>query len=236
MRIGGLEFTPRPVPTIAALAAVALTFSLGQWQSGRALEKAGRQSLLEERASQPALRLTGAAGDPGELSFRRVRAEGRFLPEGQIFIDNRVAGTRAGFHVLTPLAIEGSGALVLVNRGWIARTADYPRAPEVPVPSGPQAVEGLAAQPSTRFLELSEDTVSGNVWQNLSMERYAVRTKREVLPVVILASTPAPGLAAVEERPDAGIAKHREYALTWYSLAATVAALWVGLNLRRARQ
>ena len=56
-----------------------------------------------------------------------------------------------------------------------------------------------------------------------------------MLPVVVLASPPAPGLAAVEERPDAGIAKHREYALTWFSLAATVAALWVGPQPAKGR-
>jgi surfeit locus 1 family protein len=80
---------------------------------------------------------------------------------------------------------------------------------------------------------LSADTVSGSVWQNLSLARYAAWSGKPTLPVVLLAA-PAPGLAAVVEKPDAGIAKHREYALTWFSLAATVVALWVGLNLRRA--
>lgn len=235
MRFAGLDFAPRPVPTLAAFAMIALTVSLGQWQSRRADEKAARQALLESRASEAPVRLAGPVRGAQDIALRRVLAEGRFVPEGQIFIDNRVVGTQAGFHVLTPLSIEGSGALVLVNRGWIARTAAYPRAPDVPVPSGVQAVEGLATQPPGRFLELSEDTVAGNVWQNLSIERYAARSRQEVLPVVILAIPAAAGLAAVEERPDAGVAKHREYALTWFSLAVTVAALWVGLNLRRVR-
>ncbi len=56
-----------------------------------------------------------------------------------------------------------------------------------------------------------------------------------MLPVVILADTPGAGLAAVTESPDAGVAKHREYELTWFSLAATAAVLWIALNLRRAR-
>ena len=124
-------------------------------------------------------------------------------------------------------------SVVLVNRGWVARTAAYPSPPEVPVPAGEQGVEGLATVPPRRFVELSADTVAGSVWQNLSIERYAAITGRDVLPVVVLAAVPAPGLAAVEERPDTGIAKHQEYALTWFSLAATMAALWVGLNLRR---
>ena len=86
-----------------------------------------------------------------------------------------------------------------------------------------------------RVLELSADTVSGNVWQNLSIERYRRQTGNPVLPIVILADRPAPGLTAVRETPDAGIAKHREYALTWFALATTVLALWIVLNLRRVR-
>jgi cytochrome oxidase assembly protein ShyY1 len=42
-------------------------------------------------------------------------------------------------------------------------------------------------------------------------------------------------LEAVRESPDAGVDKHREYALTWFSLAATVLALWIALNARRVR-
>jgi cytochrome oxidase assembly protein ShyY1 len=37
----------------------------------------------------------------------------------------------------------------------------------------------------------------------------------------------------VRERPDAGVAKHREYELTWFLLAATAGALWIGLNARK---
>jgi surfeit locus 1 family protein len=233
VRLGPLDFAPRLVPTLAAAAMVALTLSLGRWQVHRAEEKAGRQDLLEKRAGEHPVELKGAGPSPEALLFRRVRASGHYLAAGQIFIDNRIHAGRAGFHVVTPLAIAGSDAVVLVNRGWVGRTADYPRPPPVPVPAGEQSVEGLATVPPARVLELSADTVSGSVWQNLSLARYAAWSGKPTLPVVLLAA-PAPGLAAVVEKPDAGIAKHREYALTWFSLAATVVALWVGLNLRRA--
>lgn len=235
MKLGAFAFAPRPVPTVAAFALIALTLWLGQWQAGRAAEKAGRQALLEARVAEPALAIAGRVRDAEAVLFRRVRARGHYDAAGQVFIDNRVHGGRAGFHVVTPLALGEGGPYLLVNRGWAARAADYPSPPAAPVPGGEQRVEGLATIPSKRFVELSGDTVSGSVWQNLSVERYAQRTGRDVLPVVVLADPPAPGLAAVTEKPDAGIAKHQEYSLTWFSLAATVAALWVGLNLRRAR-
>ncbi len=234
MRVAGLVFAPRLVPTLAAAALVALTVWLGRWQADRAEEKTARQALLEARGREAPLQLTGGVRSADEIVYRHVRARGRFVPEGQIFVDNRVHAGRAGFHVVTPLALGSPGALVLVNRGWVARTAAYPRPPDVAVPEGEVTVEGLATVPPARILELSADTVSGSVWQNLSLSRFAARAGREVLPVVILASPPAPGLVAVEEKPDAGIAKHQEYSLTWFSLAATVAGLWLALNLRRA--
>ena len=152
-----------------------------------------------------------------------------------MFIDNQIREGRAGFHVVTPLRIDGSRDAVLVNRGWIARSRAYPRPPDVDVPQGRVEVSGIATRPPARYLELSPDTIAGNVWQNLSIERYRSRTGLAVLPVVVLMDSAAPGLSAVREKPDAGIAKHQEYALTWFALAATALVLWVALNLRRRR-
>jgi len=234
VRIGPVDFAPRPVPTVAAFALMALTLWLGNWQDRRAAEKTERQALLEARVAAAPVTITGAGGSAQDLLFRRVRAQGRFLPEGQIFVDNRIHGGRAGYHVMTPFRIAPSGAILLVNRGWVARGPAYPAPPEVAAPEGERAVTGLAVLPPARFLELSADVVEGRVWQNLSIERFAQRTKEPVVPVVLLASPPGEGLVVVEERPDAGIAKHREYSLTWFSLAATVAVLWVALNWRKA--
>jgi len=212
---------------------VALTGWLGTWQSRRAEEKLARQALLEQRLAETPVALTGSVPSAEPLLYRRVRVRGQWIPEGQIFIDNQVAAGRAGFHVVTPLRIEGVREAVLVNRGWIARTAAYPRAPDVPVPAGAVEVHGLASLPPRRVLELSSETIAGNVWQNLSIERYG--RLMPVLPVVVLAEPPAAGLQAVTEKPDAGVDKHREYALTWYSLCVLAIVLWLALNTRRAR-
>jgi surfeit locus 1 family protein len=214
---------------------IALTISLGRWQMHRAEEKEARQSMLESRMAEPPVRLTGSVPSAEPLLFRRVHAEGDWLPERQIYIDNQIHDGRAGFAVVTPLRLRGSASAVLVNRGWEPRGPEYPQAPRVDAPAGPVAVDGIATLPPARFLELSSETVTGNVWQNLSIERYRTRTGLDVLPVVVLADPPAPGLASLAERPDFGVAKHREYELTWFSLAATVFVLWVALNLRRAR-
>jgi surfeit locus 1 family protein len=165
-----------------------------------------------------------------------VRVAGEWIPGRQVFVDNQILGGRAGYFVVAPLRLDSSSDAVLVNRGWIARGPAYPAPPEVALPTGHVEIAGLATRPPARFLELSAEVVAGSVWQNLSIERYRERTGLAVLPVVVLQEGGTqPGLTAVREKPDAGIAKHQEYALTWFSLAATALALWIGLNLRRAR-
>ncbi|MDQ3027433.1 MAG: SURF1 family protein [Pseudomonadota bacterium] len=235
MRIGPFSFEPRLVTTVAAVGFIALTLSLAFWQVDRAEEKSRRQALYDARLADAPVRLTGSVPSPDALLYRQVRASGEWLAEHQVFIDNQIRGARAGFHVVTPLRIEGSRDALLVNRGWIARSRDYPRPPAVAVPQGRVEVSGLATRPPSRYLELSPDTIAGSVWQNLSIERYRSHTGLTVLPIVVLMDSAPPGLSAVREKPDAGIAKHQEYALTWFALAATALVLWVALNLRRIR-
>lgn len=221
--------------TLAAALALALLLSLGRWQLSRAGEKEARQALYDARRGETAVVLSGSVPAAEPLMYRQVRAAGEWIADRQIFIDNQIRAGRAGFNVITPLRLEGRAEAVLVNRGWIARNADFPRPPAVEVPAGRVEVTGLATRPPARYRELSAETVSGSVWQNLSIERYAVQSGLALLPVVVLADAPAPGLAPVRETPDAGVARHYEYALTWFALAATVAVLWIALNSRRVR-
>ena len=94
---------------------------------------------------------------------------------------------------------------------------------------------GIATLPPQRYIELSAETITGNVWQNLSIERYARVQRMTVLPVVVLDGHPAPGLAPVQETPDAGISRHVEYEFTWLAFALTALVLWIALNTRPAK-
>lgn len=211
----------------------ALTFWLGNWQLDRAQEKRERQALFEARSHDTPVRLTGPVASAVPLLYRSVRVDGTWMPARQFYVDNRIHGGRAGFHVITPVAIEGSDAAVLVNRGWVARGPEYPRPPRVSSPEGRAEVAGMATRPPARVLELSGQTVAGDVWQNLHIERFAAHARMKLLPVVVLAEPAGEGLAPVREVPDAGVAKHVEYAFTWFALAATVTVLWIVLNVKK---
>lgn len=233
LRLSEIHFVPRPVPTLAALCALALTLYMGYWQQGRAETKRALQSEFEARAAAPAVVLGAAAiSDPLRLRYSRGFARGEWLASGQIFLDNKFDGESVGFHVITPLKIEGTNRHVLVNRGWVARGSVYPAPPAVSLSPGSVEVEGVLVVPSKKFLELAPAIVQGNVWQNLTIERYQAASGLDILPLVLLAEITGAGLRPVRERPDARAEKNVEYMLTWYSLAATVFALWVALNVK----
>ena len=173
----------------------------------------------------------------GALLHRRVAAVGRFDDAHTVYLDNRVHGGVAGYHVLTPLRIAGGETAILVNRGWVATGRSRAQLPAVGVPAGRVRVEGLATDPDSRYVELASGSERGRVWQNLDFARYRALYGAPLQPVLLLQTTDT-GDQLVRDwpRPDAGVAMHTSYAFQWYSLAATLAILWLGLNVKRLRR
>ena len=227
------QFEPRLVTTLAAVAGIALTLALASWQLGRAHEKERLAARLEMLARDPPVSLTSAEVGAVDVEGRRVTARGQFEPEYAVLIDNRIRRGVAGYHVLMPFAIEGRRH-VLVNRGWIAGTADRSRLPEVKTPAGTVEITGLAVTPSRRFLELSANPAEGKVWQNLTLERYRQAVPIPLQPVVIQQESPLEdGLAREWDPPDLGVNKHYGYAFQWLALALTILVFYIVTHVRR---
>ena len=223
----------RFAPTLAAVGGVLLTAYLGSWQLDRAAYKQSLQAQAELADRQPPVHMPAEPVTAGTLDYRRVEAEGTFRPEATIFLDNRVHQGQVGYEVLTPLQV-GATTYVLVKRGWVKAAAARDALPAVETPGGQVRVEGLALPPSHRYVELSPQTVSGNVWQNLSLERYAQQYGLTLQPVVIQQSNDLPdGLVRAWRRPDTGVDTHRAYALQWLAMSLSIAILYLVLHVRR---
>lgn len=113
----------RIVVFVAAAAAAAGTARLGLWQLDRAEQKLRAQAEIDRRERLPPLTLAELARQPAQLAAqrqRRAEVEGRWLNRWTLYLDNRAMDGRAGFIVLTPLALDDGSAL-LVERGWVAR-------------------------------------------------------------------------------------------------------------------
>jgi surfeit locus 1 family protein len=136
--------------------------------------------------------------------------------------------------VLTPLRVDGSAFAILVNRGWVAVGRSRERVPAPPTPAGRVRLEGMAVDPSSRFVELGDAAPQGRVWQNLDFARYAKTSGLRLQPVLLQqTSDTADGLQRDWPRPDTGVDTHVSYAFQWYSLATILMVLWLVMNVRR---
>lgn len=228
------RFRPRFVTTLAAAAGIAVTLALANWQLDRAHEKQELAARLEALAKDPPVSLAAAEVKAEDVQWRQVTARGRFEPKHAVFLDNRVRHGVAGYHVVMPLAIGGGDRYVLVNRGWIAGTLDRSRLPRVKTPEGTVEITGLAVTPSGRFLELSSKVAEGNVWQNLTLERYRQAVPITLQPVVIQQESALDDdLTREWDPPDLGINKHYGYAFQWLALAVTILVFYLVTHVRR---
>ena len=224
------------VVALATILAIALFVAAGNWQRDRMRAKEAERSQADRAAALPPVPLP-RTDEWQSWRHRRVVVSGNWRGGAQLLVDNRVHAGRAGFAVVTPLALD-DGRVVLVDRGWIAAGAGSTRVPHVAVPSGRAIVHGRVALPPARYVELQSAGPAGNVWQNLDPRRIAATTGIAVLPIVVEQdpAAPADGLVRHWPAPDAGADTHRIYMWQWYTFAALAAAAWIGFALRRWRR
>lgn len=236
LRLGAWQFAPTLWPTLAALCFFMLTFWLGNWQLGRADTKRALQARYDSAEQEASIHVGAAMLDRDSVLYRKLEVKGVFDDAHTILLDNRVHEGVAGYHVLTPLRIDGGQHTLLVNRGWAAAGRTRQQVPLPPIPHGEVRLEGMAIDPHSRYVELAEFGPQGRVWQNLDFARYAALTGLSLQPVLLQQTSPTDdGLLRVWLRPDTGVSMHVSYAVQWYSLAATLLVLWLVLNLKRSR-
>ncbi|WP_295006098.1 SURF1 family protein [uncultured Dechloromonas sp.] len=210
--------------------------SLGLWQWRKAEAKTALQAELDSRRHDAPVALPSAPADAESLRHRRVIVRGHYDAAKQILLDNRLYREQAGYHVITPLQLEGSAMHVLVNRGWLAAPADHRVQPMAGVPAGTVELTGLAVLPPQRFFNLTAQPTSGweAVWQNLDLARFRSAVPYPLQPVVIQLDPEAPGGFVRDwPRPDERADRHRSYALQWFGFAVASLGIWVYFLVRK---
>lgn len=239
MRLFESELRPRWLPTLVALMAVALFVALGVWQLDRAAQKRQQAADLVAQGALAPYALGPLEPSAEPLRYRRLSAKGEFDSQGQILIENRRQGNRTGFHVITPLHIDGTDVRVLVNRGWIPGDAQGRPMP-APVPTGVRTVEGVAYIPAPPALVLSSGPEAaaawGERWPYLTTDLYQAGVAYPVQPLAILLDPDAPDGFVREwprEMPKEGM--HLGYAVQWFAFALIALVIWFRLSLRPRR-
>jgi cytochrome oxidase assembly protein ShyY1 len=216
MKFAGLRFRPRAWAFALALVGCVGGILLGNWQSGRAIEK---------RAALAAL--------------KHVALNGEFQPGYTVLLDLRMHQGRPGYHVVQPLRVANGKDYVVVLRGWVAAGARREILPSVATPPGDQRVEGIALERVPQYMDTQGPSACRPgakpcVWQNLRIEHFAAWSGLPVERFVVEQTNPAAdGLLREWERPEATFLRNEMYALQWYSLAALCAILFIVLSFRR---
>ena len=222
-----------------ALAAMALTASLGRWQLSRAAEKEALQAAIAERQRLPALdgaSLAQALSDDQarELLHRAITLRGQWLADRTVFLDNRPMARQTGFYVLTPLRLTGSDRVVLVQRGWAPRhQVDRSLLPPVQTPTGAVQVSGRIAAHPPRVYQLGQEQ-GGAIRQNLDLDAWRAETGLPLAPVLVV-QTGAASDGLQRDWPEAasGVEKHYGYAFQWFGLCTLIGLLLLWFQVVR---
>ncbi len=209
---------------------------LGTWQWGRHVERSERNASINAAlTADPApLRsvVTEPASTPEAAVYRRVTTSGTYLADQQVLQRNPLG--RSGFAVVTPLALDAGGTLV-VERGWVATSSSDPNtaAADVTPPAGsvtvtvrlraPQASSGRQG-PDGQIYDIDPKTLAG-----LPAPVYALYGE-----LVEQSPPPDPALE-LPEASDTGIGVHLFYAIQWWMFIAIAIIGFFALLRRESR-
>lgn len=231
------QFQLQVVPTVMVVIFVPLFIGLAIWQLDRAEQKRTLAAALEMRSKLPELLLGTGLPDTGELEFRKVIAEGRFLGDKTVLIENRKHLGKRGFHVLTPLLME-DGQIVLVNRGWIAGEGREMKMPDTPDSNTDLSIKGEVRIPQPPALGLDLEISPQEVmphWPFLTLVNYSSWSGLDILPFQILqAADDASGFIRRWPKPKGNAAMHTGYAVQWFAFALIALLIWLRLSIHKS--
>ena len=234
MRFGAYRIRVAPLPAIVALILLGVMLSAGFWQLDRAEEK--RRLAVEQayRGAKKTLALEPAlltAPKLEQLRHRRASASGRYRSDKQYLLDNRTHKHVAGYHVLTPLRLQGGDVHVLVNRGWLPVGPDRGQLPDLAVAEQSLTEEGLIVAPPASGLVLGSSGYDEDAWprvvQQVNMARIEEQLGAPLLPFVLRLGPDSGHGYAREWQVHTGLSpeRHVGYAVQWFALTVALVAL-----------
>ena len=230
--------TPRwIITTLLVIAAVAVMARLGFWQLERLEERRAFNARVLAQINAPELSLNGAlqygevTGDQLlTMEYRPVVVTGTYDPTHEILLRNQVRDNLPGYHLITPLSIEGSETVVLVDRGFIPMQDADPAARAKYAREGVVTVRGRISQPHVpRIFGVPDPTlVPGqerlDTWNAVNLDRIQAQLPYSTLPVIIQAGPDEGDLVESNfVEPDITEGSHLGYAAQWFTFAGLLA-------------
>ncbi|MCP3868886.1 MAG: SURF1 family protein [Gammaproteobacteria bacterium] len=195
----------------------------------RGAQKRALVEIQETRREMPVLNLDGSVPQFEAVEHRMLSAKGVFLTAKSIYLENRKHQGNRGYHVITPLKMEGHDRYLLVNRGWVGSLAGIGDSPSTDL-----RVNGFAVVPEPPAIRLGEGlgTTSSQQWPYFTLEDYSVWSGQQVYPFLLLQSPKdSHGFVRSWVNKPVSDGMHLGYALQWFAFALIVGILWIRLSL-----
>jgi surfeit locus 1 family protein len=232
------QFRAQAIPTIAMVILAPLFIGLGIWQLDRAEQKRNQGTTLELRRKQPHLSLnTPLSIDADQLVFRKVVARGHYLNHKSVLIENRKHQGKNGFHLITPLQIQESAGILLVNRGWVAQDQVDAALRKANIEES-VTVHGEVRIPQAPAIELNQsDMAAKDVpphWPFLTLEHFSAWSGLDIHPFVVLQSPQDDhGFLRHWPQPRVSDLMHIGYAIQWFGFFIITLLVWYRLSLHK---
>jgi surfeit locus 1 family protein len=235
------------VPALFTLVGLVLLIGLGVWQLERKAWKEALIDAIARRVNAPPVPLPPpqrwATLDAAHNEFTRVtfRAAFEHDREARVFAGASafrpdVSGT--GYWVFAPARLS-DGARVVVNRGFVPEANKDPATRAAGLVTGPVEIVGVLRWPEHAGAFTPAGDPARNLW--FARDQLAIAAAKgwgNVAPFYVEQEAPVPpgGLPQpgklVVNLPN----NHLQYALTWFSLAAVLVAVFVGYVRTRWRE
>jgi surfeit locus 1 family protein len=220
-------------PVLLGVVGCAVLIGLGVWQVQRLGWKEALLAEIEGRihgAAEPLPSAEAAAADPTAMRFQPVEVTGRTTGE-EVFVLTGMKEVGAGYEVIAAFQTE-DGRRILVDRGFVPEGQEKAARPGVDL-----TVAGNLHWPDEADRFTPEPDAGRRLWFARDVPSMAAALGTE--PVLLVArkvTGDAQGIAAVPVSVEGIPNNHREYAITWFSLAAVWAGMTVYLlwRIRRA--
>uniref|UniRef100_A0A224Z9F6 SURF1-like protein n=1 Tax=Rhipicephalus zambeziensis TaxID=60191 RepID=A0A224Z9F6_9ACAR len=228
-------------------------FGLGTWQVKRRKWKLQLIDDLAKKTTIPAVDLPEDLREMNNMEYRQVRVTGTFDHEREMYVGPRScikqeedsegsqkrrggiisAPGQAGYLVITPFKPKDRDYTILVNRGWVPKSALPPQKRLQGQIEGEVSLVGIVRSPEKRPPLGPKNQSTGRTWHYKDVELMAQACG--AAPVLLDANFES----TVEGGPIGGQTnvtlrnEHLSYIITWYSLSAATTFLWYHKYIRR---
>ena len=226
------KFNPGVRITIFFVIFAVVFFSLGIWQIERGQKKTQIMSEFENKLTKEPIYLNAES-----KKWDRVLVSGRWENKKQLLIDNVIHQGIAGYKVLTPLRIDETNKLILVDRGWIKQNKFRDQLPDIQIPDDFESVSGTLEQPELGLV-LSDELISNNwpkISQTKNVEVISKAYTEEIFPMILLADPLLKNsLEYIKITPtNMTPIKHYGYSSQWFLMFIVLCFMYIWYGLSR---